>query len=147
MERQKRVLYREDPPQAVFIIDEVAAYRRVGSPEIMAAQLRHLADVAESGNVTMLVLPAVEHPANASELIIAGDAAYVEHLAAGYTYTDEETVMRLRRLFATLRGECMKVSESAALFERMAGTWDRLGARAHTATPTADRASKSRRKA
>lgn len=84
MARQQRVLYQDDPPAVVCIIDHVALYRGVGSAEIMAAQMRHLLEVATMPNVTLQVLPAVAHPATASELIIAdNDAAYAEHLVAG----------------------------------------------------------------
>ena len=46
MERQRRVLMREDPPSACFIVDELSLYRCVGSAEVMAAQMRHLLDIA-----------------------------------------------------------------------------------------------------
>jgi Domain of unknown function (DUF5753) len=39
------------------IVDHVALYRGAGSPEIMAAQMRHLLEVASLPNVTMQVLP------------------------------------------------------------------------------------------
>jgi transcriptional regulator with XRE-family HTH domain len=105
MERQRRVLMREDPPQASYVVDHAALYRCVGSPEVMAAQMDHLAGIAAMPNVTMQVLPAVAHPATASELIIAdNNAAYAEHLAAGGVYTEDETVTRLERIFATIRG-------------------------------------------
>jgi hypothetical protein len=136
MERQKRVLYRDDPPQVWFIVDEMAAYRRVGSPAIMAEQLGHLLEVASMPNVTVQVMPAVEHPANASGFVIADDSAWCENVKGGFVYSGE-TVTPLPTLFDTLRGECMKVSESSALFERMIGTWNRPGARAATATQTA----------
>jgi transcriptional regulator with XRE-family HTH domain len=123
MERQRRVMARDDPPSVWFVIDELALYRLVGSTEIMAAQLRQLLTVAELPRVTMTVMPAVAHPANASELIIADDAAYVEHMAGGFTYTDEETVSALAARFDNLRGECYRVSESAALIERLGETW------------------------
>src|SRR6266700_2862126 len=45
MDRQRRVLLRDDPPQAWFIVDEPSLYRRVGSPEVMASQMRRLAEV------------------------------------------------------------------------------------------------------
>ena len=65
-------------------------------PEIMAAQMRHLLDVATLPNVTLQVLPAVAHPATASELIIADNsAAYAEHLAAGGVYTDPKRLPAL----------------------------------------------------
>jgi hypothetical protein len=146
MRRQERVLYREDPPRVLFIIDEVALYRRVGSPAIMAGQLSHLLEVASMPNVTIQVMPAVEHPANASGFVIADDSAWCENVKGGFVYAGE-TVTPLPALFDTLHGECMKVSESSALFERMIGTWDRLGARAATATRTAASASRSPRKA
>jgi transcriptional regulator with XRE-family HTH domain len=136
MERQRRVMARDDPPSAWFIIDELALYRLVGSSEIMAGQLRHLLTVAALPRVTMTVMPAVAHPANASELIIADDAAYVEHMAGGFTYTDEETVSALAARFDSLRGECYRVSESAALIERLGETWA-AGVSPLTRTPTA----------
>jgi Domain of unknown function (DUF5753) len=136
MERQRRVLFRDDPPTAWFIIDEMALYRCVGSPKVMAEQCAHVAEVASLPNVTVHVMPAVAHPANASGFVIADDSAWCENVKGGYPYTGE-TVMPLPALFDTLRGECLKVSESTALFGRMIGTWNRLGERARTATRTA----------
>lgn len=138
MERQRRVLMRDDPPTAHFVVDEMALYRRVGSPQVMAAQMRHLAAMAALPHVTVQVLPAVAHPANASGFIVAGDSAWCEHVKGGYVYTGE-SVTPLLALFDTLRGECYRVSESAALLERMAGVWTH-GVRAAIQTPTAARA-------
>jgi transcriptional regulator with XRE-family HTH domain len=124
MERQRRVLLRDDPPRAWFIVDELSLYRCVGSPEVMAGQVARLRDVASMPTVTLQVLPAIAHNANASEFIIADDkAAYAEHVAGGYVFTDEQTVSALALRFDTLRGECYRVSETAALLERMAGAW------------------------
>ena len=123
MERQRRVMARDDPPSTWFVIDELALYRLVGSAEIMAAQLRQLLTVAGLPRVSLTVMPAVAHPANASELIIADNAAYAEHLGGGYTYTDEEAVSALVTRFDSLRGECYRVSESTALIERLGETW------------------------
>jgi transcriptional regulator with XRE-family HTH domain len=123
MERQRRVMARDDPPSAWFVIDELALYRLVGSIEIMAAQIRQLLAVAALPRVTLTVMPAVAHPGNASELIIADNVAYAEHMAGGFTYTDEETVSALAARFDSLRGECYRVSESAALIERLGETW------------------------
>jgi transcriptional regulator with XRE-family HTH domain len=145
MERQRRVLYRDDPPNVWFVVDEVALYRRVGSPEIMSAQCAHLAEVASLPNVTMQVMPAIEHPANPSELIISDDiAAYVEHLVGGLVYTDDQTVSSLARMMTTILSESYRASESLALIKRMEATWTR-GVRAATAT-TGQPASKSPRR-
>ena len=66
MDRQRRLLARE--VQAWFIVDQLALYRLVGSPEVMAVQMRRLAEIAALPHATVQVLPAVAHPANASGL-------------------------------------------------------------------------------
>jgi transcriptional regulator with XRE-family HTH domain len=146
-ERQRRVLMRPgDPPTAWFIIDEVALYRRVGSAEIMAGQLDHLLEVAALPWVTVTVMPAVAHPANASELIIVDDsAAYVEHLIGGFTYVEDVTVSAASTRFDTLRGECYRVSESLALIKEMHEQWT-AGVSPLTRAATAGPALKSRQR-
>ena len=145
MERQRRVLMREDPPTTWLVVDEMALYRYVGSPEIMAGQMRRLAEIAAMPRVTLTVMPAVIHPGNESGFVIADDdAAYAEHVAGGYVFTDDQTVIPLVMRFDTLRAESYRASESLALIERMTGIWT-TGVRAATAVPTAVSASKSRR--
>jgi hypothetical protein len=78
-----------------------------------------LRDAAALPLVTLQVLPAVAHNANASGFIVADDAtAYAEHVAGGYVFTDEQTGTSLAIRFDSLRGECMKVSESPACRRR-----------------------------
>jgi transcriptional regulator with XRE-family HTH domain len=145
MERQRHVLMREDPPRAAFVIDEFALYRRVGSAEIMAGQLRHLLVVAAMPRVTLTVMPAVEHPGNESGFVITDDAAYAEHVMGGLVFTEPETLNVLAMRFDTLRAESYRASDSLALIERMSGIWT-TGVRAATAVPTAGTALKSRRR-
>lgn len=145
MKRQQRVLFRADPPDTQIIVDEVALYRRVGSADVMIEQMSHLLDVAALDHVRLQVMPAIEHPCNESEMIIADDAVYSESLIAGGTYTSAETVARLNRLFVTLAGECYRVSESRSLLERMRDTWTAFGERAHTQAVTGGAASRSAR--
>ncbi len=140
MERQRRILHRDDPPAAWFVVDELSLYRCAGSPGVMADQMSRLAEVASLPHVTMQVLPAVEHPAGASELIIADSSAYVEHLAGGLVFTDDQTVSVMERLFDTLRGECYRVSESVRRIGRLGETWTTLGGNLPTAARRADRA-------
>jgi hypothetical protein len=141
LERQRKVIHRDGPAQVTGIIDELSLYRRVGSAESMAAQCERLLSLASLQHVTIQLLPAIGHPANASELIIADSSAYVEHLAGGYVYTDSSVVSSLRARFERLRGECYRVSESAAYIERMRDRWA-TGASPLTATGTAEAVSK-----
>jgi transcriptional regulator with XRE-family HTH domain len=123
MERQRRVLFRDDPPSAVYLVDHMALYRLVGSPEIMAGQMRHLAGVASLPNVTVQILPAVSHPATQSGFLVADDAAYTEHVLGGLVFTDQETVTALGRLFDMLRSECYRASESRMIIRKAAELW------------------------
>jgi transcriptional regulator with XRE-family HTH domain len=136
MQRQSRVLNRDDPPSAWFVIDELSLYREVGSAEVMAAQLRHLLDVATMPKVTIQVLPAVTHPVNASGFLMADDSVWIEHAAGGFVYTEKETCSGIALRFDSLRGECYRVSESLALIERLEGIW-KAGASPLTLTATA----------
>ena len=135
MERQRRVLMRDDPPRAWFVVDQLSLYRQVGSPDVMEGQMRRLAEVAAMPNVTVQVLPAVAHPANASELIVTESAAYAESLNGGYVFTEEETVSRLLQLFHSIHCESYRASESLRMIERLGEAWA-TGGNPLTRTPT-----------
>lgn len=123
MARQQHVLRRQDPPAVRFIIDHTALYRCVGSAEVMAQQMAHLAEVAALPNVTLQVLPAIGHPATQSGLMVTDSASYTEHVLGGFTYTEPEKVAVIERLFDTLRGECYRVSESLAMIMKAGQLW------------------------
>lgn len=123
MERQRRVLLRDDPPSAWFVVDEVALYRYVGSTAVMAGQMSRLLEVAALPGVTVTVMAAVCHPGNESEFILTDAAVYAEHAVGGYVFTDEETFSRMATRFDSLRGESYRVSESLARVRRMRDLW------------------------
>ena len=123
MERQRRVLGRVNPPSLILVVDAAALYRLVGSPEIMALQMRHLLDMAELPNVVLQVMPEVGHASVASEYLIADDAVWSENVIAGGVYVTPETFTAAVARFDSLRGECMKVSESLMLLRSMEETW------------------------
>lgn len=140
MERQDCIFRRDDPPSMWVVVDELCVYRRVGTAQDMAVQMGHLVEVAQLPHVTMQVLPAEAQPGYASELIVADNAAYTEHLAGGVMHTDADTVSELARLFNTMQAECMRASESIEFFGRMREAWARGG---NPLTPAReDRASK-----
>lgn len=144
MERQKRLLRRDNPPPAWILADEAALVRLVGSPEIMTVQMDHLIDMAAKPDVTIQVVPTVAHGATPSELIVMDNAAYCEHVAGGYVFTDQETVTGLGRLLTTLQAESYRASESLRLIERVRDIWASApaGESLLTALLRADRASK-----
>jgi hypothetical protein len=104
----------------------------------MAAQAAHLLTIAAMPGTVLQILPAAAHPATQSGFMVTDSAAYTEHVIGGYTYTEPETVIRLARLFDTLRAECYRASESAAIIRKAGALW--TGESRATAGPTADSA-------
>jgi hypothetical protein len=135
MERQHRVLDRENPPPTWISVDEMALYRLVGSHRVMAAAMSHLL-VAARPPVTLTVMPAIAHAANASGFVLADDAAWCEHLAAGGVYTDPQIVSSLAARFDSLRAESYRASESAAMIAKAGELWT-AGVNPATQTATA----------
>jgi transcriptional regulator with XRE-family HTH domain len=133
MDRQRRLYSRE--VRIWFIVDELSLYREVGTPDVMSAQMRRLAEIARLPNVTLQILPPVGHPMTGSEVILADDALYAEHAVSGFVYGGQP-VATVDVLFDTLRSECHKASETLALLERLAEAW--TGGKAPTAGLTAD---------
>jgi transcriptional regulator with XRE-family HTH domain len=136
MARQQRILHKARPPLVTLLVDELSLYRLVGSAEIMAEQLRHLAETGRIDHVTVQVVPAIGHPALASGYTLADDAVWCEHLISGGVFTDPETVMNVARRHDSLRSECYRASESLAMIEEMAERWS--GGRAPTARVAAE---------
>ena len=137
---RQAILTRDDPPAAWFLVDEAALRRCVGSPQVMAAQLAHLAGVARLPNVTIQVVPNIAHAGLLGGFAIAGRAAYVETAVAGQVFEDADISAGLLTRFDTLRNEAFRGSESLALIERMCEEWTATGARVATRVTTAGNA-------
>jgi transcriptional regulator with XRE-family HTH domain len=136
MGRQTRLFSREIP--MLFLVDQLALYRLVGSPEVMAAQMRHLNAVASRPRVTVQVVPAVAVPSVSHGVILTDGAAYGETIVGGSVWTDAETRSSLGRVFDSLRSEAWRASESLALISEAGELW--TGGNLATATATAERA-------
>ncbi len=134
--KRQAILTREDPPTAWFLLDEAALRRCVGSPEIMAVQMAHLAAIARLPNVTIQVVPMVAHAGLVGGFALTESAAYVETAVAGQVFEDAETIATLLTRFDTLRNEALRASESLAFIERMGEEWIATGARAATQPTT-----------
>lgn len=135
MARQQRVLLRDDaPPAAWFLIDYFALLRAIGTQQVMAAQLRHLAAVAGMPHVTVQVVPGCGHAGLAGGFTVTDHAAYAESVIRGQVFEDAETVSSLSVRFDTLRGSARSVPESMSLIRQAADLW--TGAGRHTASRT-----------
>ena len=132
MARQKRLFAREIP--VLFLLDQLALYRLVGSNELMAAQMQHLTTMASRPRVTIQVVPAVMVPSVGHGIVLADGAAYGETIVSGSVWTDEVTCSSLERVFDTLRAEAWRASESLALISEAGELW--TGGNLATATAT-----------
>ncbi|MGH3281038.1 MAG: helix-turn-helix domain-containing protein [Trebonia sp.] len=119
MARQKRVLFRDEPPTAWFLVDVTSLRRMSPRNPVMSAQLRRLLEVAALPNVTFQVVPECMHAGLLGGFIVADGAAYAESVHAGQVYADEETVSLMNARFDSIRSEAMRASESQALIREM----------------------------
>ncbi len=117
MARQQRVLFRDDPPEAWFLVS-ITSLRNMPA-HIMGGQLRHLLEVAQLPHVTIQVVPECWHAGLPAGFIVADSAAYTESLMAGQVYGDEETVSAFGARFDNIRAEAMRASESLTLIREM----------------------------
>lgn len=126
---RQAILTREQPapPMAWFLVDEAALRRRVESAPIMANQLERLLTLAELPNVTLQVVPNVEHPALTGGFSIAeavkGSAVYIETALGGQVFEDPQSVRTLSTRFDVLRTEALRGTESLRLIEELAREW------------------------
>jgi transcriptional regulator with XRE-family HTH domain len=128
MQRQE-VILRADPIELWLILDEAVIRRTMGSPELMRAQLNHLADASQWPNVTLQVLPfsAGLHPClNGPFTIIEfpdrfdPDVVYTEGVA-GQAYLERDRDVRIRaEAFDLIRAASLSPADSADLISKLA---------------------------
>jgi transcriptional regulator with XRE-family HTH domain len=125
-------------PMVWFLVDEAALRRRVGSALIMADQLERLLTLAELPNVTIQVVPNVEHAGLTGGFAIAeklkGSATYIETALGGQVFEDDQSMRTLSIRFDALRTEAMRGTESLRLIEELASEWRRQATGASPAT-------------
>lgn len=117
MTRQQRVLFRDEPPLAHFLVSLVSL--RDMPRRLAPGQLRRLLEFAALPNVTLQVVPVLWHAGMSGELIVTDTAAYTESLIGGQIYADDQTLSELSRRFASIAAEAMRASESQELIQEM----------------------------
>jgi transcriptional regulator with XRE-family HTH domain len=130
MSRQS-VLTRETPLRLWTIVDEAAVHRPVGGPDVMAAQLEHLAEAAtELPYVTLQVIPyeVGAHPGMTASFAVlqfggeppTGDVVYHESQTGDLFLENETDVRRFTAIFEHLRAMALPPEQSAKLLLRIA---------------------------
>jgi transcriptional regulator with XRE-family HTH domain len=127
---RQAVLTRDPPLRLWAIVDEGALHRLVGGPEVMAAQLEHVAEaVTEMAHVTFQVIPydAGAHPgmmANFALLQFGGDppSDVIFHESGGgdLFLESEAHIARFTAIFEHLRAMALSPEHSTRLVRRLA---------------------------
>jgi transcriptional regulator with XRE-family HTH domain len=114
-----------DRAEVVTVVHEMALRRFVGSPEIMAGQLRHLAKVAESASVHVHVVPNTETvPGMSGAFSLAHDLGVV-HMDGmrGRTTSDPDVFRDATVLFERIRAHALPRGDSRSLILEVADQW------------------------
>jgi transcriptional regulator with XRE-family HTH domain len=130
MDRQRRLL--EDPPELWVILDEAVLHRPIGSDEIMADQLHHLARVAhtrEPGRINLHVIP-YSHGGYAGQLgafsifeydeAVHSPVVYIEGQGGNLVLHDERDLSRCSLAYEHMAAAALSRPKSAELIEAAA---------------------------
>jgi transcriptional regulator with XRE-family HTH domain len=128
MARQE-ILERQDAPQIRCILEENVLQRPVGGYEVLHEQLRRLAELAESPNVSVRVLPHSigAHPAIDGPFWMVDFAqpdpsvVHVEYRTGGIYIEQEEEVKIYSDIFMRLEDAAMSSEESLTLIKTLSG--------------------------
>jgi transcriptional regulator with XRE-family HTH domain len=125
MQRQQRVLEKENNPRYRVLIDEAVLRRPVGGPEIMAAQLDKILQTEQAGRVTVQVVPfdVGAHAAQDSNFILfefglstdLGPVVFVEGLTGNHYLEKPEQIERYREALEYLRDSALGPRDSIRL--------------------------------
>lgn len=135
--RRQDILTRTDPQpaQLELIFGEAVLHRAVGGPEVMAGQLRHIAELGELPNVTVRVIP---FEAGIHQGVISGPFAilrfpddsepatgYMDSFIGNLLFDRPQEVGRLETAFADIQANALDDQASRRLVERAAKEFSR----------------------
>ncbi|MEH0845468.1 helix-turn-helix transcriptional regulator [Micromonospora sp. CPCC 205711] len=128
---RQAVLTRDRPPLLTTVIDEYVLRRRIGRPEVMREQLRHLVKLgAALPRVRIQVVPlsAGAYPGLDGPFVIASslageDVAYLEGQRHGQVIDRADYVRQMVEVWESIRGEALSQQQSLDLMTEVAETW------------------------
>ncbi|WP_280255030.1 helix-turn-helix domain-containing protein [Nocardia wallacei] len=138
--RQHQITRKIKPTQLTVILGETVLHRVIGSDSIMAAQLRHLADIGTRPNVSIRILPfaagmptgeligtfvILDFPEDSRGVPIEPTIVYAENYT-GDMYSEKESVVRRYwAAYERIRQVTLDEVGSRALLRRIAREYQR----------------------
>jgi transcriptional regulator with XRE-family HTH domain len=126
---RQAILERPKPPHVVVVLDEPVLHRLIGSPQVMADQLTHIAEMSERPNVSVQVIPA-DTGANAGlsgafDLASGDGAPEVLRMEAVEDVTAESRslVRAAANIFVRVQADALPRAASRALILEAAQQW------------------------
>ncbi|UGY90284.1 DUF5753 domain-containing protein [Streptomyces gobiensis] len=126
-ERQKLLAREGEPLEFWAVLDEAAIRRPLGGPDVMRAQLQHLAETSRLPNVTLQVIPEHKggHPGMGGTFSLLefeedDPVIYVDSPAGNLYLKKKPDVRRFTSTFDLLRAIALAPDESTALLHRAA---------------------------
>jgi transcriptional regulator with XRE-family HTH domain len=131
LHRRDHVIYRSDPPECLFLLDESVLHRGVGGPAVAGAQLRDLLRIMdETSKVLVRVVPmaaaapiALLGPFQILDLESGGEILYKEAAWSDEIINTPALVGRHREVFEELWAHSLSNAESKKLIESNADRW------------------------
>lgn len=139
--RRASILTRQHSPiTAEFLVHESVLHTRVGSPAIMSAQLRHMADMGTRTNVSIRILPfsagfpgnwnpvlpyiVLDFPSNSREYGTEPPVVYTEATIGTMFFEDSADVKLYREIHETLRCATLEERPSRDLLRQVARRYE-----------------------
>jgi transcriptional regulator with XRE-family HTH domain len=128
MERQRKLLGRDKPPQAAFVLGQEALYRWIGGPAVMGRQLRRLLEVMSGpgrpgASVQIVPFSAGSYAGTLGSFVLLGfdsgeDLLFAEG-AGGELVSrdDQEKIGRFTEYFDMMRDVALPGDQAQALVE------------------------------
>lgn len=128
IERQG-VLTDENPPMCVFVIDEYALRRLVGSPEIMIEQLTHLCNLAARPNIVVKIVPLGTEYYSALPFMIARldgvELVNLDTTLRGQIMEGNGDVAEVNKIWEDVREAALPSTNSLQLVQDAIQEWER----------------------
>jgi transcriptional regulator with XRE-family HTH domain len=121
LERQE--IFEENPPAYDALIDESVPYRKVGSAEIMAEQLRHLLTMIERDDVAIRIIPLsanltrFDYPFNLATVGSGKQSGYTEGALKGRIVERPAEIADIRRSWMHFGARALSQEDSIKLIQ------------------------------